>query len=168
MMLPMVMRWVLIPGLLPNCYFTLRSSDNKGNPTSSSRMRTMKKANGKVVSEFGRKCDLEAIQAKGRDSYSQGARNSLINTNTNGAGTIYRRYWPKAMTLVTSFLFLTSSGFVLCLVPIFVGSLKELLFHQLANKFIEALSLALICDKTGTWMAPLSPLIRSLILPSNS
>ena len=56
----------------------------KGIPASSLAMRRMKKAKSKVVSEFGRKCDLEAIQAKGRDSYSQGAGNSLINTNTNG------------------------------------------------------------------------------------
>ena len=33
-----------------------------------------------MVSEFGRKRDLEAIQAKGHDSYGQGARNSLRNT----------------------------------------------------------------------------------------
>ena len=35
-------------------------------------MVMMKRAKSKVVSEFGRKCDLEAIQAKGHDSYSQG------------------------------------------------------------------------------------------------
>ena len=32
MILRMVMRWVLILGLVPNCYFTPRSSDNKGEP----------------------------------------------------------------------------------------------------------------------------------------
>ena len=40
----------------------------------------MKRAKSKVVSEFGRKCDLEAIQAKGHDSYSQGA-GKLVDIN---------------------------------------------------------------------------------------
>ena len=101
-------------------------------------------ANSKVVSEFGRKCDLEAIQAKGHDSYSQARK--LVNK--------YKYKWPLVpFSDFDKFCFSTN----------FLG-----LFHHLANKFIEALSLALICDKTGTWMAALSPLIRSLILPSNS
>ena len=52
-------------------------------------MVMIKRAKSKVVSEFGRKCDLEAIQAKGHDSYSQGA-GKLVNKYIYK----YKYKWP--------------------------------------------------------------------------
>ena len=55
-------------------------------------MVMMKEAKSKVVSEFGRKCDLEAIQAKGHDSYSQGAIKLVKKYKYK-----YRYKWPKVL-----------------------------------------------------------------------